>query len=156
MNATVTKQAIYAAGVERSEFVILSGVVARGSTTSELASSVNSRWCWPISAFVVRAEFVVWLAGDAVGSVGFGPPPVATRRGQSVRWSRAQLGPGNSGADVVSLGIGAQVTRVAPGVFANRDRIAGSISVFPKSGLALLEQAIGPRKLITVGGRRAE
>ena len=41
VNATVTEQAIYAAGMERSDLVVVAGVVARSSTTSDQ----KSPWC---------------------------------------------------------------------------------------------------------------
>src|SRR5208337_5589426 len=52
VNATITEQAVSTAGMERSDFVVVAGVVARSSSASELAGSVNGRWCRPVSALV--------------------------------------------------------------------------------------------------------
>src|SRR5271157_5830483 len=164
VNATVAEQAIRTAGMERSDFIVVAGVVAR-SATSEVASIVHgnctsSTDCWPVNTFVIRAELVVGLAGDAVGGIGFGPPPVATCCAHSVRWphARSTISAGYSdvgGAVVVFLGIGADITRVAPRVLTERDCVAGSIGDFPDTGLSLLEQTVGARRLVAVRGRRA-
>src|SRR5271157_1725853 len=87
VNATVTEQAIRTAGMERSDFVVVAGVVARSFTSNRRSSRsrrivrairLKGRWCRPITTLIIRAPFVVRLARDAVRSIRFSPTPIAT------------------------------------------------------------------------------
>src|SRR5271166_603094 len=122
VNAAITKQNIYAAGVEGVQLVVGAGVVTRGKESARARARGGLPWCLLVGGLVL----VIGLAGDTEGGVGFSPPPVAT--------SHHAYGRGKHGGTqtkdwtgiepvVVGFVVLAQVTRVTTRVLTNREGI---------------------------------
>src|SRR5208282_3903695 len=115
VNAAITKQAVDATGMEGVQFVVGPSVVTRGEERA-----------WgqlPRQYLIGGLVLVIGLAGDAVGCIGFGPPPVATSRSQNTATGRGTQTEDRAGKGlvVITLGIGAQVTGVAARVLPDSD-----------------------------------
>ncbi len=114
----------------------------------------------PRADLVIGDTAVVGSAGDAVTLVGLGPAPEPAIGCVAARGTRVEgIDQSHSGlpgihAVPIPLGVGAEVAGIATGVLGDGDGVAGAVGHLRDPRLALLEHAVGTRRLVPIGNPR--